>query len=351
MRFRKILKILLISLISFFLVVFIGILIYTSTAPKLSSEAKSIIKEVVKSEVPEIVKGETGFAMNDSVKIWYELLQAEDSVEATILLFMGISNDALAWPDYFLQPMIDSGYQVIRFDYRGTGCSDWMENWSKSNAYSLTDMAADGIAILDKLEIEKVHLIGISMGGMIAQETLIKYPERVISLTSIMASGYIEDPELPGISMNVIKGFIKIGLKYGIFKSEQNSVKLQIAARHLLMGDQEYELDYKRISEQVLYNIRNRKGYNPKVSRQHTYATSISGSRYAKLEKIQSPTLIIHGKTDPLIPIAHGKKCAEIIPNAKTFWVDGLGHDIPEEFSDTILNEIFDFYQLLKKDF
>ncbi len=351
MRFKKIFKILLVSFISLFLVVIIGVLIYTSTAPKLSSEAKSIIKEVVKSEVPEIVKGETGFAMNDSVKIWYELFQAEDSAKATILLFMGIANDGIAWPDYFIQPMIDSGYQVIRFDYRGTGLSDWMENWSKSTAYSLSDMAADGIAILDELEIQKAHLIGLSMGGMIAQEMLIRYPERVISLTSIMSSGYVEDSELSGIPMSVIKSFIKLGLRYGILKSEQNSVKLQIAVRNLLMGDQKYELDYKKISEQVLYNIRNRKGYNPKVLKQHTYATSLSGSRYAELEKIQSPTLIIHGKSDPLISIVHGEKCAEIIPNAKTFWLNGLGHDIPEEFSDTILNEILYFYQLLNKDF
>ncbi|MBU8891748.1 MAG: alpha/beta hydrolase, partial [Bacteroidales bacterium] len=345
MRFKKILKILLISIISFFLVVIVGVLIYTSSAPELSAEAKSIIREVVKSNVPEIIEGETGFAINDSIQIWYESLQAKDSEKATILLFMGISNDALAWPDYFIQPMVDSGYQVIRFDYRGTGLSDWMENWSKASAYSLTDIAEDGIAILDELQIKKAHLIGLSMGGMVAQEMLINYPERVLSLTSIMSSGYIEDPELHGISINIINDFIKLGIKYGIVKSEINSVKLQISARQILMGEYQYKLDYKKISEQVLYNIRNRNGYNPKVSRQHTYATSLSGSRYPELEKTQTPTLIIHGKSDPLIPIEHGIKCSEIIPHEEHLWIKGMGHDIPAEYSEVVLNRIFCFYK------
>ena len=340
MRFNNSLKIFLISIILFF----IGC---TSTIPKLSLEAKSIIKKAVKSEIPEIVKGETGFAMNNSVKIWYESLQAKDSVKATVLLIMGIANDGLAWPDYFIQPMIDSGYQVIRFDYRGTGLSDWMEDWSKSNAYSLSDIADDGIAILDKLQIKNAHLIGLSMGGMVAQEISINYPDRVLSLTSIMSSGYIEDPELPGVSVDMINDFIKLCIKYGTFKSEIKALKLQITARHLLMGDKECELDYKKISEMVLYNIRNRNGYNFKVLKQHSHAISISGSRYTNLEKIQTPSLIIHGKSDPFIPLAHSEKYAEFIPNAKIFWIDDLGHDIPEEFSDTILNRIFTFYNHL----
>ncbi len=345
----KFFKILFISIVTIILIVFIGIIIFISSTPKLSTEAESIFQEVVKSEVPELVKGDTGFALNDSISIWHESMQPKDSAKAAILLFMGISNDALAWPDYFLQPMIDSGYQVIRFDYRGTGLSDWMEDWNKSNAYTLTDIANDGIAILDKLQIDKAHIIGLSMGGMVAQEMIIKYPERALSLTSIMSSGYIQDPELPGISMDIVKGFIKLGIRYGIIKSEVKSLKLHVSARHLLMGEYQYNLNYKKISEQVLYNIRNRNGFNPRVSEQHSYATSLSGSRYDELKNIQAPTLVIHGKSDPFVPIEHSKKYAKLIPNAKTFWVDGLGHDIPEEFSGKILYEIFNFYQSIEK--
>ncbi|MFC2104536.1 alpha/beta fold hydrolase [Bacteroidota bacterium] len=343
MRLKKILKTFLISLISLFSIVLIGMLIYLSSILRLSSEVKTIIKEVVKSEVPEIINGETGFAINDNVKIWYESIAPKDSAKASVLLFMGIANDGLAWPDYFIQPFIDSGYQVIRFDYRGTGLSDWMTDWSKSNAYSLSDISADGIAILDKLKIKKAHIIGLSMGGMVAQETVINYPDRILSLISIMSSGYIQDPNLMGISMDIIKDFVKLGLKYGIIKSEKNSLKLQISARQLLMGDNQYTINYKKMSEQVLYNLRNRNGYNPKVSQQHIYATSLSGSRYEGLKKIEIPTLIIHGNSDPFIPIEHGKKCVELIPNAKALFIDGLGHDIPEEFSDTIVNSILEF--------
>ncbi|MFC2151619.1 alpha/beta fold hydrolase [Bacteroidota bacterium] len=343
MWIKKLSRIILISITLLFFIILAGTLVYLSTAPKLSPDVKTIIKQVVESGVPEIIKGETGFAINDNVRIWYESIEPKDSVKASILLYMGIANDGLAWPDYFIQSLVDSGFQVIRFDYRGTGFSDWMTDWNESNAYSLSDIAADGIAILDTLKIRKVHIIGLSMGGMVAQETVINYPDRILSLTSIMSSGYIQDPNLPKISMDVIKDFIKLGLRYGIVKTELNTLKLQILARHVLRGDLTYTFDYKRMSEQILYNIRNRNGYNLKVSKQHQYATSLSGSRYAELKRIQTPTLIIHGETDPFIPVEHGKKCVDIIPNAKGFFIDSLGHDIPEEFSDTIVNSILEF--------
>jgi len=344
--FKGVLKIIKRTLLVLFVVIIIilaGFTIYIFTSgPELPSETDKIISQVKKSELPEIVNGKTGFAKSGDINIWFESISPEKSSKGAVLLIMGIANDALAWPDYFIQPIVSSGYQVIRYDHRGTGMSDWIEDWNKNNPYSLEDMAKDGIAVLNCLKVKKAHIIGVSMGGMIAQQMTINHPERVLSLTSIMSSGYIEDPDLPGLSPKLIKEFIKLGIKYGIFKTEENIIKMHIASRKILMGNLKYNLDVRDISEKVLYNIRRRKGYNPKASPQHITATSISGSRYKDLKNIKVPTLIVHGKSDPFISIEHGEKCAKLITNAKTLWIDGMGHDIPKIFSDKLLKKIFE---------
>lgn len=334
---KKILKITGIIL----LIVLSGCIIYIySSGPIFPKEANQVIADVLKNPLPEQIKGKTGFAKSQGLEIWYESISPNDSLKGAVLLIMGISNDAIGWPHKFINELVDSGYQVIRCDHRGTGMSDWVKNWDKNNPYSLSDMADDAIAVLNSLGIQKAHIIGISMGGMIAQELAIKQPERVLTLTSIMSSGYIEDPELPKISSEIAWELIKTALKYGIVGGEKNMIKLNIASRIILRGNANYDLNMKEIAEQVLYTIRKRKGYNPDVSKQHQAAVSKSGSRYAELKQLNITTLIIHGKSDPFIPIEHGKKCAELIPNADSLWLDNMGHDIPENLTDTIVRKM-----------
>jgi pimeloyl-ACP methyl ester carboxylesterase len=331
--FKIILKITGAAILLFLLACIIYI---AASGPTLPAHTNEIIENVLSNPLPEIIEGETGFAESQGIKIWYESISPKDSSRGAILLIMGISNDALGWPKKFIRTFVNSGYQVIRYDHRGTGMSDWMENMDADNPYSLSDMADDVIEILNSLGIEKANIIGVSMGGMIAQETAINHPDRVASLTSIMSSGFIEDPELPAISSDIAWELIKVSLKYRIAGGEKNMIKLHLASRIVLRGDANYDLNIQEISEQVLYNIRKRKGYNSDVSRQHHTAVSISGSRYDKLKNISMPVLIIHGKSDPFIPIEHSKKCASFIPNADTLWLDGMGHDIPESLMDTI---------------
>ncbi len=335
---RKILKIMGIVI----LLVLIGSSVYIYTSgPTLPKGTDEIIEGVLKNPLPEIVKGKTGFVKSKGLDIWYESIYPKDSLKGTILLIMGISNDALGWPQKFIQSFVDSGYQVIRYDHRGTGMSDWVENWDSKKPYSLADMADDGVAILTYLGIEKANIIGISMGGMIAQELAINHPNRLASLTSVMSSGYIEDPELPQISSDIAWQLIKTSLKYGIMGGEKNMIKLHLSSRIILMGNAAYDLNIKEISEQVLFNVRKRKGYNSNASRQHQGAVSISGSRYDKLKLISVPTLIIHGKSDPFIPIEHSKKCASIIPNADSLWLAGMGHDLPDNLVGILSEKIF----------
>jgi pimeloyl-ACP methyl ester carboxylesterase len=345
--FKKIVTI----LFSVLVVLIIGGLIYIDIKlPDLQPITNKIIDNALKKNSYKL-RGEQGFAKNDETKIWYESIVPEDTIKGDIILIMGIANDALAWPDYFINSLVDSGYRVIRFDNRGTGLSDWMEDWSSENAYSLEDMADDAIAVLDTLQIEKAHVIGASLGGMIAQTISIRYPERVITLVSMMSTGDIMDKDLPSINTGTITDLMLAQIKYGIINSESNQIKLQITSRLILMGDTRYELDLKNIAESVLYNLNSRKGINTQASGQHIAATIKSGPRYKDLALLNVPTLVIHGKSDPLIDIKHGIKTFETIPSAEKLWIDGMGHDIPPLYSDTVVSVIINHIQTnIQKD-
>ncbi len=332
-----ILKIILKSIGALLCLVLVGSSFYLyKSGPVLSKKTERIIEETIGNPLPEIIKGRTGFADNQGAKIWYESIDPKNEPRGVVLLIMGISNDALGWPSKFMQAFVDSGYQVVRYDHRGTGMSDW----ETDEPYSLGDMAADGIAVLDALEIKKAHIIGVSMGGMIAQELVISHSDRAVSLTSIMSSGNIFDSTLSGISSSIAYELIKVSLKYGIVGGEKNWIKLHVASRMILMGKAKNELNIEEIAKQVLYNIRERKGYNSNASQQHQAAVMASGSRYEHLKNLSLPTLIVHGKEDPFIPIAHGQKCASIILDADSLWVEGMGHDIPDELTEVVTSKI-----------
>lgn len=332
----KIFLILAITLLAIFLV--IAFYIFFS-GPQLPKNTDDMVNRAISSELPEFIKGKADYIRNGELKIWYESITPAEIKKGTILMFMGISNDALGWPQSFLEKLVGAGYQVIRYDYRGTGLSDWFEDW-KDKPYSLSDLASDSKIILDSLKIEKAHLVGVSMGGMVAQEFALNFPGRTLSLTSIMSSGNIIDEKLPPISKKVVLDLVRTGIKYGILKNEKNQIKMQLAARTILKGDSEYDIDYKGISEQVLYNIRKRKGFNPRASAQHHEATYRSGSRYEKLRNLKIPVLIIHGIKDPFIPVEHSKKLASVIPDSKTRWFNNMGHDFPPVLEDSIVFEI-----------
>ena len=255
---------------------------------------------------------------------------------------MGISNDALGWPEAFIESILDGGYQVIRYDHRGTGLSDWMDDWDSNKPYTLSDMSDDAIAVLDATNVDQAHVVGVSMGGMIAQQLTIDHTDRVQSLTSIMSSGDIFENDIPPISGDIAIELIKVGLKYGIISSDKNLIKLHLASRLILMGEARQELNTKEIASQVLYNIRERKGYNVKASPQHQAAVQQSKPRNELLAKMKIPTLIIHGVDDPFIPIDHGQRTARSLRNIDSLWVENMGHDLPNELIPGITKKIME---------
>ncbi|MEM6321253.1 MAG: alpha/beta hydrolase [Bacteroidota bacterium] len=314
-----------------------GYFFYINSGMELPPETDAVVEKVMAMEtLPELVTGESGYAENEGVKIWYEKKTPIDSMRGTILLIMGHSSTGLIWSNDFCQPFLDAGYQVIRYDNRGVGNSDWIDNWDEDNPYDLEDMAKDGMAVLDAVGVEKAHIVGASMGGMIAQRVAISHADRVASLTSIMSSGYMFDPEMPQADPKDMQDFIKLGLKYLIPPTEEGAIRFSIGIPELLRGSGDYVNEYEKTAIRTLYELRKRKGFNPSVGDHHTAAIQASGSRLDELGQIKVPTLIIHGKSDPLVLFEHCQKYAPLIPQAKKLYIDGMGHDLPKAYYSQI---------------
>lgn len=317
---------LLVVLLALAVMLIVGAAIYLhQSGPELPPGTDEIISQVLEDPLPQFVTGQTGTAQSGGVRIWYESVHPPRPASGTVLLVMGIANDALGWPQPFIDALVDAGYQVIRYDHRDTGLSGW-----NGGDYSLADMADDAVAVLDALEVERAHVVGISMGGMIAQEIALAHPARVTSLALLMSSAHIEDPDIAPVSAATAIELVKVAMKYGLVGGERNMIKLHVASRLVLRGDADSSVDVRATAEQVLYNLRVRRGYNHAVSAAHQAAVRRTGSRLQRLRRLTVPTLVVHGRADPFVPIAHGEKLAQVIPDARGLWLDDMGHDLPE---------------------
>ena len=305
---------------------FFAIIVFVFAASRAVPEgAEEVIEQVMSEELPNQILGDSGRVESNGVELWYESIQPAGNAKGTILLIMGLGGNAVEWPLYFIQPLVDSGYQVIRFDNRGTGLSTWVDE-----AFTMRDMADDALTVMDGLDVASAHVLGLSMGGMIAQLMAIENPERVQTLISFMSSGYMDDPDLPSISQSDFITFVATGIRHGIIRTERNVLRATIAMRKI-MATELSEKRMRTLAEQGLFNLRYRKGFNPNAFILQTQAIRNAGSRYEGLSKLEVPTLVIHGKADPLIPVEHGIKTAEVTPNAELLLIEDMGHDVGPE--------------------
>ncbi len=330
---------------------FISILLLLPTWPAArelpdDKQLNFIVDRVMQEGTPDFVNGKTAYAVNRGVKIWYEHKRAKRLKQGTILLIMGGSASAMTWPPYLYEPLLAAGYDVIRFDHRGLGLSDWLEHWQASTAYSADDMLTDMLAILQHLDVTQVHVIGFSLGGMLGQLLAIKHSEKVLSLTSISSSAYLMEPALPALPAipGYFDEFVKAVTHY---KTDSNSVarriKEQVGIFNVLRGSDDYHTENSWVAQMAWYEIVKRKGFNPNVDQQHTHVATNMPARYAGLKRLTIAVLIIHGINDPLISIEHAKKMASLIPHAKTLYLYGMGHDLPLIASHKITDGIVDF--------
>ena len=270
-----------------------------------------------------------------------------------VLLIMGLGMQLIAWPPGLVRELMNAGYRVIRFDNRDSGLSDKFDALGMPNLlwqglkyklgllikppYSLHDMARDTLGVLDALQIDKAHLVGVSMGGMVAQRVALIAPERIMSLTSIMSSSGARG--LPAATPAVTRQLLRRPQGKGKQAAIEHSVKLFQA-----IGSPGFPPDEAFLRERV--TIATERSFNPPGIARQMVAIVADSSRAAELSNIAIPTLVLHGKADPLVPFACGQDTARRIPGARLVGVDGMGHDLPPGVVEHILMHLVPHLQV-----
>jgi len=255
-----------------------------------------------------------------------------------LLLIMGLGMQLLGWHEDFVADLVARGFRVIRFDNRDIGLSQSFNAAGVPNLaleslrfalglrvkspYTLGDMAADSAAVLDVLGIDKAHVCGASMGGMIAQRLAANHPERVRSLTLMMTSS--GSRRLPGPSLKV----------RGAMISRPKDPQLPSIVEHYvnlygLIGSPAYPPGKDYLRERFTRSIT--RSHRPAGTARQMVAIAADGDRSALLGSLRAPTHVIHGAVDPLVPLAAGRDLAARIPAATLDVIDGMGHDLPKE--------------------
>ena len=282
----------------------------------------------------------------NGLEIEYESLG--DPAAPAILLIMGLGMQLLAWPDAFCESLVAHGYRVIRFDNRDVGLSARAGGGKRPNLlwamlaarlglpqhppYTLSDMADDAIGLIDGLEIAQAHIVGASMGGMIAQLLAARFPERVLSLTSIMSS-----------SGNTRLGRPKPMALKALLSRPADAHDAEAVIDHLVrvfgvIGSPGFPPDPAELRQRLGRSVR--RGYYPEGVARQLHAVIAAGDRRSLLQTIVAPTLVIHGGADPLVPPEAGRDTARNIPGAKLMLIEGMGHDLPPALYERLAQAI-----------
>jgi pimeloyl-ACP methyl ester carboxylesterase len=269
--------------------------------------------------------------VNDGIELEYELFG--DRGDPTVLMVMGFTAQMTAWKPAFCELLAGHGYHVIRYDNRDCGLSTKLSGRPDPQAvaaamrdgadvpevpYTLSDMAADGIGLLDHLEVDRAAVFGASMGGMIAQTMAIEHPDRVAALVSVMSmpgSPDVGQPSEEALSILLAP------------PPAERSAYIANAAKALVWASRRYgNADDLRQSAAVAYD----RSFYPEGAPRQLAAIFASGDRAEKLAGLSVPTLVIHGRDDTLISPSGGFRTAELIPTAHLLMLADMGHDLPE---------------------
>jgi pimeloyl-ACP methyl ester carboxylesterase len=282
------------------------------------------------------------FAKNRSVEIYYETFG--DPADPALLLINGLGSQCINFDVEFCERFVARGFYVIRFDNRDVGLSTKFtlflpdlfsvleavkDGVEPKVAYRLTDMASDALAVLDALQIERAHVAGWSIGGMIAQQLAIDHPERLLSMTSNMSS--TGDPDVGQASPEALS----------IILGPSDIDRASIIQRRLdlerVIGSREH-FDPERVAKQTgdAYD----RCFNLAGAARQLCAAVASGSRTSQLRTVRVPTLVMHGDVDNLIDISGGVRTAESVPGARFVVLEGMGHDLSLFYWDQLVDEI-----------
>jgi pimeloyl-ACP methyl ester carboxylesterase len=266
-------------------------------------------------------------AKNGRVEIEYESF-GDDRPE-TVILINGLGSQMTRWPVPFCEKLVARGFRAIRMDNRDTGLSSWLEG----ERYSIQDMAADVIAVLDAAGVRKAHVAGVSMGGMITQTVAIEHPDRVASITSIMsatgAPGTMDSTPEAAAVLNVPPPDPKIDFEAYVAAGMKNARTI---------GSPAYPWEEAFIRRRVIDEYE--RAYNPSGVGRQMAAIRADGDRTARLNRLNVPAVVVHGAADPLLKPYGGEMTAKAIPGAELRIIEGMGHDLPPGLYDIIADAI-----------
>lgn len=281
----------------------------------------------------------------NGITIHYE--EHGDPSRPPILLIMGLGAQMTYWPIELVEALVARGFRVIRYDNRDIGLSHKFHGarapgmvWQMLAArlgfkprvpYTLSDMAADGMALLDELGIERAHIVGASMGGMIAQLMAVEHGHRVMSLTSIFST--TGHPKLPQAEKHALEALTRRPASM----EEEALIEHGIMLAHAI-GSPGFRPDPAKLRERVTQFVR-RSVYPEGLVRQLA-AIIHDGNRTQRLKSVTAPTLVLHGEDDPLIKVECGRATAAAIPGARIMTFPGWGHDLPQEMIEPVADAI-----------
>ena len=280
----------------------------------------------------------------NGIEIHYE--EQGDPAAPAMLLIMGFGAQLTLWPDELVEALAAQGFRVIRYDNRDVGLSQKFDGvkapglvkmtllskigFTPKVPYTLADMADDGVGLLDALGIERAHIVGASMGGMIAQHVAARHPDRCLSLTTVFST--TGNPKLPPARPEAMKALI----------TRPDSTEEGVLEHGMMLartiGSPGYPAPEDRLRERTLASVR--RSFYPEGPTRHLSAIVADGDRRAMLRDIAVPTLVLHGEDDPLVPCEGGRDTAASIPGAKLKTIPGWGHDLPLELVDELAGAI-----------
>lgn len=285
-------------------------------------------------------------AIANGITIEYETF-GEPS-DPTVLLIMGLGMQLIAWPELFCRDIAARGFHVIRYDNRDTGFSTKFKNERTPGVaslvlrsllrlpirvpYTLRDMAADAAGLLTALDVTTAHVVGASMGGMIAQNFAVQYPARTRTLTSIMStSGHRSLPGAdPLVSRHIFRSRPADGSREAVIAHNIRTIEL--------IGSPAYPVDEETLRE--MSSLSFDRCYFPSGFVRHVAAIIEDGDRRDRLQQITAPTLVLHGREDSLVPLAGGIDTAEHVDGARLEVIDGMGHNLPEPLWPRLIDSI-----------
>jgi pimeloyl-ACP methyl ester carboxylesterase len=271
-----------------------------------------------------------------------------DPAHDTVLLVSGLGAQCPTYDEELCERLVAGGHHVVRYDNRDVGLSThldgapgdpmaaFMANAAGEPidaAYTLSDMAADGMGLLDSLGIEAAHVLGSSMGGMIAQTMAIEHPERVRTLTSLYSTTGEPDVGLP--DPEVLASLLSIMVPQD---TREGRVAAAVELARLIGSPEVFDEARVRARAELLVD----RSYDPDGTARQMVAILASGSRADALSTLALPTMVLHGDRDPLVNVSGGRRTAELVPGAELRILEGMGHDMPPSYWDRIAAGVLD---------